>query len=40
MLTEYVADGGSLLMASHDESFAAACGAAVTTMESLGAEPS
>ncbi|WP_433369568.1 ABC transporter ATP-binding protein [Actinoplanes sp. CA-142083] len=37
LLTEYVADGGSLLMASHDEEFAAASGAEVTTMESLSA---
>jgi ABC-2 type transport system ATP-binding protein len=37
LLTEYVADGGSLLMASHDEAFAAASGAEVTTMESLSA---
>ncbi|MEU4687702.1 ATP-binding cassette domain-containing protein [Actinoplanes sp. NPDC023714] len=35
MLAEYLADGGSLLMASHDDAFAAASGAAVTTMDSL-----
>ncbi|MFI5889007.1 ATP-binding cassette domain-containing protein [Actinoplanes sp. NPDC051513] len=37
LLAEYVADGGSLLMASHDEAFAADSGAEVTTMESLSA---
>ena len=37
LLTEYVRDGGSLLMASHDEAFAVASGAEVTTMESLSA---
>jgi ABC-2 type transport system ATP-binding protein len=37
MLADYVASGGSLLMASHDEVFAAASAAEVTTMESLGA---
>jgi ABC-2 type transport system ATP-binding protein len=37
LLAEYVADGGSLLMASHDDEFAAASGAAITTMESLTA---
>jgi ABC-2 type transport system ATP-binding protein len=37
LLTEYLADGGSLLMASHDDAFAAASGAEITTMESLGA---
>jgi ABC-2 type transport system ATP-binding protein len=37
LLVEYVADGGSLLMASHDEAFAEASGAEVTTMESLSA---
>ncbi len=37
MLADYVAGGGSLLMASHDEVFAAASAAEVTTMESLGA---
>ncbi|BBH64507.1 hypothetical protein ACTI_11920 [Actinoplanes sp. OR16] len=35
MLAEYLADGGSLLMASHDDAFAAASGASVTTMDSL-----
>ncbi|WP_433297293.1 ABC transporter ATP-binding protein [Actinoplanes sp. CA-030573] len=35
LLAAYVADGGSLLMASHDDKFAAASGAEVTTMESL-----
>lgn len=38
LLTDYVAGGGSLLMASHDDSFAAASGAAITTMESLSAD--
>jgi ABC-type multidrug transport system ATPase subunit len=37
LLTEYLAGGGSLLMASHDDDFAASSGAAITTMESLGA---
>ena len=37
LLTDYLAGGGSLLMASHDDAFAAASGAAITTMESLGA---
>jgi len=40
LLAQYLEDGGSLLMASHDESFAAASGAEVTTMESLIADPS
>ncbi|TWG25529.1 ABC transporter ATP-binding protein [Actinoplanes teichomyceticus] len=35
MLAEYLATGGSLLMASHDERFAEASGAALTTMASL-----
>ncbi|WP_433827058.1 ABC transporter ATP-binding protein [Actinoplanes sp. CA-015351] len=35
MLAEYIADGGSLLMASHDDAFAAASGASVTTMDEL-----
>jgi ABC-2 type transport system ATP-binding protein len=35
LLEQYVKNGGSLLMASHDDAFAAASGAAVTTMESL-----
>lgn len=38
LLAQYLDDGGSLLMASHDESFAAASGAGVTTMESLIAD--
>ena len=37
LLATYVEDGGSLLMASHDETFATASGAHVTTMESLSA---
>ncbi|GID25601.1 ABC transporter ATP-binding protein [Paractinoplanes brasiliensis] len=37
LLSDYVAGGGSLLMASHDDAFALASGAAVTTMESLSA---
>jgi ABC-2 type transport system ATP-binding protein len=37
LLVEYVNDGGSLLMASHDDAFAEASGAEVTTMESLSA---
>ncbi|GIF18746.1 ABC-type multidrug transport system ATPase subunit [Actinoplanes tereljensis] len=37
LLVEYVADGGSLLMASHDDAFAEASGAVLTTMESLSA---
>jgi ABC-2 type transport system ATP-binding protein len=37
MLSRYVADGGSLLMASHDDIFAEASGAKITTMESLSA---
>ena len=40
LLAQYREDGGSLLMASHDEQFAAASGAEVTTMESLIADPS
>jgi ABC-2 type transport system ATP-binding protein len=35
MLAQYVKDGGSLLMASHDDVFAANSGAEITTMESL-----
>jgi ABC-2 type transport system ATP-binding protein len=35
MLEQYVKNGGSLLMASHDDVFAAASGAEITTMESL-----
>ena len=37
LLTDYLAGGGSLLMASHDDAFAAASGASITTMESLSA---
>ncbi len=37
LLADYVAGGGSLLMASHDDTFAAASGAEITTMESLSA---
>jgi ABC-2 type transport system ATP-binding protein len=37
LLADYLAGGGSLLMASHDDAFAAASGAEITTMESLGA---
>ena len=37
LLADYLAGGGSLLMASHDDAFAAASGAAITTMESLSA---
>jgi len=37
MLSQYVADGGTLLMASHDDVFAEASGAEITTMESLAA---
>jgi ABC-2 type transport system ATP-binding protein len=37
LLVEYVTDGGSLLIASHDDAFAEASGAEVTTMESLSA---
>ena len=37
LLADYVAGGGSLLMASHDDAFAEASGAAITTMESLSA---
>ncbi|MET0417400.1 MAG: ATP-binding cassette domain-containing protein [Actinoplanes sp.] len=36
LLADYLAGGGSLLMASHDDTFAAASGAEITTMESLG----
>jgi ABC-2 type transport system ATP-binding protein len=35
MLRTYLKDGGTLLMASHDDVFAEASGAEVTTMESL-----
>jgi len=37
LLAEYLEGGGSLLMASHDDDFAAASGARITTMESLTA---
>ncbi|WP_412737161.1 ATP-binding cassette domain-containing protein [Krasilnikovia sp. MM14-A1259] len=37
LLADYLADGGTLLMASHDEAFAAAAGAQPTTMAALGA---
>ncbi len=37
LLADYLTGGGSLLMASHDDGFAAASGAEITTMESLGA---
>jgi len=37
LLADYLSGGGSLLMASHDDAFAAASGAEITTMESLGA---
>ncbi|SNY11037.1 ABC transporter ATP-binding protein [Paractinoplanes atraurantiacus] len=37
LLADYMAGGGSLLMASHDDDFAIASGAAITTMESLSA---
>jgi ABC-2 type transport system ATP-binding protein len=37
LLVDYLADGGSLLMASHDDDFTAASGARITTMESLSA---
>ncbi|WP_412752651.1 ATP-binding cassette domain-containing protein [Krasilnikovia sp. M28-CT-15] len=36
LLADYLADGGTLLMASHDEAFAAAAGAQPTTMAELG----
>ncbi len=35
MLAEYLTTGGALLMASHDDVFAAASGATVTTMDAL-----
>ncbi len=35
MLADYLSTGGSLLMASHDDAFAAASGAEITTMDSL-----
>jgi ABC-2 type transport system ATP-binding protein len=35
LLTDYLKTGGSVLMASHDDEFAAASGTEVTTMESL-----
>ena len=37
LLAEYVKDGGSLLMASHDDEFASSSGAVLTPMESLAA---
>jgi ABC-2 type transport system ATP-binding protein len=39
MLADYVASGGSLLMASHDDKFVVASGAEITTMESLTNAP-
>jgi ABC-2 type transport system ATP-binding protein len=36
LLSQYVKDGGSILMASHDDTFAENSSAAITTMESLG----
>ena len=36
LLGEYVKDGGSVLMASHDEAFATASGTDIAAMESLG----
>ncbi len=39
LLADYLAGGGSLLMASHDDAFAAASGATITTMESMSAVP-
>jgi ABC-2 type transport system ATP-binding protein len=35
LISEYLRTGGSVLMASHDETFAANSGTAITTMESL-----
>ncbi|MFG1602598.1 ATP-binding cassette domain-containing protein [Actinoplanes sp. NPDC049265] len=35
LLADYLKTGGSILMASHDDDFAAASGAEITTMESL-----
>ena len=37
LLRDYVADGGTVLMASHDDAFAAAAGAATVTMAELHA---
>jgi ABC-2 type transport system ATP-binding protein len=37
MLSQYVRNGGTLLMASHDDVFSEASGAKITTMESLSA---
>jgi ABC-2 type transport system ATP-binding protein len=37
MLTEYLASGGSLLLASHDDKFAVASGTEITSMEQLTA---
>ncbi len=39
LLADYLAGGGALLMASHDDAFAAASGATITTMESMSAVP-
>ncbi len=36
LLAEYLKSGGSILMASHDDTFAENSSAAITTMESLG----
>ena len=36
MLHDYLDGGGAILMASHDEAFATACGTAVTSMGELG----
>ena len=36
LLAEYLKTGGSILMASHDDDFAANSGAEITSMESLG----
>jgi ABC-2 type transport system ATP-binding protein len=35
LLTDYLKTGGSILMASHDDDFAAASGTEITTMDSL-----
>lgn len=35
LLTDYLAGGGAILMASHDQAFATACGVAVTSMGDL-----
>jgi ABC-type multidrug transport system ATPase subunit len=39
LLTEYLAAGGSILMASHDDGFAERSGMRITTMASLSSEP-